>query len=151
MSNPLNLNLNLKGVDTSYPALAVGDYRAQIAGYEIKESSKTPGLFMLNIKLETLEPANDAKGKLLDPPFKFSSNLTLPGAPGAEPDHEEMRLKSLASFVDAVFNATAETRPDLNDETLNQLIGKQVIVKIKKSKDDTYGETEVKGFKAIVQ
>jgi len=145
----LNLNISIAGLDTSYPSLAVGEVLAQINSITPKESTKTPGLYMLAIGMETLEPSEDSKGKKLDPGFKFSSNLTLPN--GENQEHDEMRLKSLGSFVDACLKTDQTTRPDFSQEVVDRIIAEKAKVKvvIKKSKDDTFGETEVKGYKAL--
>ena len=145
----MSLVLQLKGIDTSFPSLAVGDHRVSIAAADLKESSKTPGLWMLKLQLETQEPSNNTKGQVMAPGHKFFTNITLPGQPGATPENEEMRFKSLASFVDAVMGTTQETRPDFDDAFIAALKDKQTIAVVKKAKDDSFGETEVKGFKPL--
>lgn len=154
-----NLNISLKDIDTSYPSLAVADYPMEIKKYEFKESSKTPGMWMFILILAVLEPAQDCKGKELPLGWETTARLTLPGAPGAVAEHEDMRNKSLASLLDAVFHTSLEAgdRPDFNEQTCNALIGKKVIACVKKNKPDKdtgevlYGETDVKSFKPLIQ
>lgn len=143
------LSISLKGVDTSYPTLNVGKVLSSLDGYEVKESQNKPGMFMIKLNMITEEPYNDTKGKLQPPGFKFSANLTLPGAPGAEAEHEEMRIKGLASFLDAALGTNIDDRPDMSAEVMEQCVKKKMMVKFKKSKDDTFGETQVSGFEFV--
>lgn len=146
-----NLNIDLTKTDTAFPSLAVSDYRCEIKKTDFKESTKTPGMWQFIITLALLEPANDVKGVQLNPGFEVNARLTLPGAPGAQPEHEEMRNKQLAVFIDAVTkNEDMATRPQFNEDFVNSLPGKQVIAVVKKNKDTEYGETDVKSFKPVV-
>ncbi len=149
MSNPFDMNISLAGVDTSYPTLSVGDHLVQIITIEPKESGNTPGLWMAKVSLETLEPTHDAKGKSVEPGFKFSANVTLPGQPGVAPEVEEIRIKSLAAFVDAALGTDISNRPDFSQETADKMINKKLRAVFKKSKDDKFGETQCQSFKAI--
>jgi len=149
MSNPLDIGLSLKGIDTSFPSLGVGEVRAVCRGIEVKESQKTPGLYMLKVTHELNEPYSDSNGKELQPGFKTSSMISLPGQPGVPDDQEEMRKKSVAAFIDVCLDTTIDNRPDLSQETLDLCVGKEYTLLVKKSKDDSYGPTEIRGFKAI--
>lgn len=162
MTLPLTaLDVNLSQVDTSFPSLATGQHRCELKKFDCQESKKTPGLFMLIITLSTLEPASDAKGKVLEPGFEFNTRLTLPGGPKVDSEKmsgeemEELRLKQLATFVDAACNSTQENRPPLTDQLLESLIGKQILVVMKAAKseqiDQGYSETEVARFKPVPQ
>lgn len=144
-----NLNISLKDVDTSFPSIAVGDVLSAVRAVTLEESKKTPGCWMLKVDFETLAPTFDTKDKELAPGFKFAARLTLPGQVGAE-EHDEMRMKSLCLFIDACLGTSdeAKDRPELA-EAINLVVGKQVLVTFKKSKDDQYGETEVKGYKYV--
>ena len=152
MSLPIgNLNIDLTQTDTSFPALAVGDYRTEIKKTEFKESTKTPGLWQFIVTVALLEPATDVKGKTVNPGFELNARLTLPGGPGVPPEHEEMRMKQLATFIDAVFNNEDQaTRPAFDEATINALPTKQVIIVVKKNKDTDYGETDIKSFKPVI-
>lgn len=152
MSLPLgNLNIDLSQTDTSFPALAVGDYRTEIKKTDLKESQKTPGMWQFLVTVALLEPATDTKGKTVEPGFSLNARLTLPGAPGAQPEHEEMRMKQLATFLDAAFNnEDMASRPAFNEATINALPGKQIIIVVKKNKDTDFGETDIKSFKPVV-
>jgi len=144
-----DLNINLKNVDTSFPSIAVGDVLSSVLSVVPEESKKTPGLWMLKVSFETLAPTTDTKGKDLPPGFKYAARITLPGQSGAE-EHDEMRLKSLCLFIDGCLGTSTEAgdRPGLN-EAMSLVVGKQVLVSFKKSKDDQFGETEVKGYKHV--
>jgi len=143
------LNISIKGIDTSMPTLAVGEYRVRITGHEFKESQKTPGMWMVRIKGETEEPATTTKGATVKPGFPVSTQLVLPGYPGSDEEKDAIFTRNIAAFVDAVFGTDQDTRPDFSQELLDQIVGKIVIVKIGKAKDDQFGETEVKSFKNL--
>lgn len=149
MDNPMDFSFSTKGVDTAFPSLAVGEYRVSFDEYKLKPT-KNPGEFQFRIGCSTQEPATDTKGKEHKPGFKLGFNLTTP----VGGDNDEIRIKMMAQFLDALLGTDDslegdKARPDFNSATLNSAQGKQFIVIVKKSKDDTYGETEVKGFKFI--
>lgn len=149
MNTPLSINLNTKGIDTSFPTLSVARHLVKVLGYELKESTNNPGLWMLRLSLETQEPAFSYKQKELPPGFKFNTNLTLPGDGSGE--HDELRLRALCLFMDAVDGTDQESRAEFSNEWLETIKEKKVVVEMKKSKDDTYGETEVKAFHNLPQ
>lgn len=148
-SGPLNLKLATKGVDTSYPALATAEYRVSVEKAEYKESGKTPGLWMLNVVTATQEPAYDTKGNLHQPGFKTTFNITLPSAEGGQ-EHDDTRTKQLCRFIDACLGTDQKTRPDYDEEVRNSFLNKQIIIVVKAAKDTTYGDTEVKDYKALI-
>ena len=139
--------IDLKGVDTSYPSVAPGKVRATIKGWEVKANEK--GGHRLALKFELAEPANSDKGEVLNPGFVFNSNLNLPDSPSG-PEQNERNKKSLAVFMDAVFNSEADSRPSFNSETMNACIDKQLVVTFKKKKEeDEFGSTQVSSYAAI--
>jgi hypothetical protein len=139
--------IDLKGVDTSYPSIAPGKVRATIKGWEVKANEK--GGHRLALKFELAEPANSDKNEVLSPGFVFNSNLNLPDSPSGE-EQNDRNKRSLASFMDAVFKSDAESRPAFNSETMNACIDKQVIVTFKKKKEvDEFGSTQVSVYAAI--
>lgn len=146
--NPLDIGLELRGVDTSFPSPAVGRHKVACRGIEPKESTNTPGLWMLKVTLELQEPADDAHGKPLQPGFKFTTNITLPGAPGADADTEAIRLKSTAAFVDAALGTTMDDRPNLK-EAIAMVPDKVFFVNMKKSKDEGFAPTQVGSFSPL--
>lgn len=150
-ANPMDFSFSTAGVDTSFPSLAVADYPVRIEKWEIKDAKDNQK--MVRLTLETLEPATDTRGRQHKPGFKLSTNLTLPTGTADSPgEHDEIRLKNIASFQDAVLGLGddgAASRPAFNSAFLNEAIGKKVKAVVKASKDTTYGDTEIKGFKHI--
>lgn len=147
-ANPLDFSFNLAGVETAYPALAVGEYPVTFEKWETKPT-KNDGEIMVRFTVSTLEPAFTVRGNTQEPPgFKLGFNITLPSA-NTPADQVTIRNRQMALFLDALYKTTQENRPPFNSETLNAAIGKPFIVVIKKAKDDQYGETEIKGYKPI--
>lgn len=154
MNGPLNTNIDLSSTDTSFPSLEAGEYPMSVVGFTSKET-KNAGQTMLRVELHLQAPAKDCKGNDISPGFPVFTNLTLPGAPGEEKQHRDIREKQITLFFDSVFKTSSpetrrasEWKGELSNEALNLAVGRIVKVVIKPSKDTTYGETEVKGFKA---
>jgi hypothetical protein len=149
--NPMDFSFSTGNVDTSFPSLAVADYPVKIEKWEMKDAKDN--LKMIKLTVETLEPSTDTNGKLHPPGFKITTNLSLPqGTPESPHEHDEMRLKSIASFQDAVMglpDGVYPARPPFSSAFLNEAIGKKVKAIVKPRKDTTYGDTEIKGFKHI--
>lgn len=150
--SPINVNLDTSGVETKFPSLNVGEYKASVAKIEPVESSNKPGLYMLKTTLALQEPATSTDGRPINPGFEFIHNITLPLAPGhadykAENDDPQtgIRIRSVSAFQDAALGTTKETREKLTNEVLTKMIGKVVKVHIKarKEKDPQYGDTQV--------
>lgn len=142
--NPMDFSFSMKGVDTAFPSLSVGEHRVAFNGFKVKPT-KNPGEHQFRVEVSVQEPFIDTKGKLQKEGFKSGFNLTTP----VGGDNDEIRIKMMARFLDALGGFDENSRPDFCTATLNGFIGKNFIVVVKKSKDDTYGETEIKDFKFI--
>lgn len=137
--DPLNLNIDITDVSTDFPSAAVGDHHVRITKAEVKAWSKSPG-HSLVITVANVNDLQTTSGEVI-PPGKFTAfyrlNLT-------ETEGFDFR-KNLARFSEAVFG----TKMPINNEFIAALVGQEFIAIFKPSKDTTYGDTEIKGCKAV--
>lgn len=147
----MDFSFSTKNVDTSFPSLAVADYPVKIERWDMKDAKNDQK--MIKLTVETLEPSTDTNGKLHPPGFKMTTNLTLPTGTADSPgEHDEIRIKNIASFQDAVLglpDGVNNDRPEFDGKFLNEAIGKKVKAIVKARKDTQFGDTEIKGFKFI--
>ena len=139
----LNLNVQLSGVDTSMPRLASGNYPLRIVKHEVVESKKVAGNNNLLMHFETTQPAESTRGDVIQPGYKLRRYYPLQqseteGAPAFERD--------LAVLIDAAYGTDASNRPNLSDETVLGMYGKEVLGSVKVEKDEAYGESNSIGF-----
>lgn len=153
---PINLNLPTDGIDTKFPSISAGEYKATVSKIEPKEYS-TPGTYGLDVTFTLQEPATSTANAPIAPGFEFRHNLSLPVANGHAKynevsDHPQngIRIRQLCAFLDACLGTTKETRPALTNDLLPRLVGTNVKVKIKNKKTpDQYGDTEVQSIEAL--
>lgn len=138
----LNLNIDTSATNTDFPALETGDKLARIVGYDLVEGKNN--WRGLAIKLETVNPEVDTKGKTLTPGFPFRYTLSLTQS---ESENAPDFTVGLARYLDAAFGEGGKAK-GFNDASLTESVGKEVLAIIKKAKDPQYGETECRGIKA---
>lgn len=158
MSLPINLNLDTAGIDTAFPSLSAGEYKATVSAVEPEESKNNAGMYFLVVKLVLQEPATSTKNAPIAPGFEFRHNVTLPldHSHASYKDENDgitppgFRIRSVSAFLDACLGTTKDTRPALTNDLLPKLVGSVVKVKIKNKKTpDQYGDTEVQSIDAL--
>ena len=147
MSDPLDLNIDLSGVDTTYPSLNAGTVPMMIVDSKVEPWKSDPSSRSWVLTLETTDRALSASGADLNPGFKQTFRLNL--QPGKSKDGEEIdHLRPLTLGIEAIFGE----RRSLNSETISAAVGRAVlaVVKNRKNPDDGFGATEIKSLKPAI-
>ena len=130
-------NIDLSNVDTEMPVLCDGTYNFEIKEFEVAENKKKTG-HNLCVKFALTTPGDSVKAR-----ERGESNDISPGFqvrkyyPLQQSDNENAPdfRRDLAVLQEAALGAKGE----LNNETLEQLRGKQVAIKVKVTDSDVYG------------
>lgn len=127
MQDPLNVNVELAGVETTLPLLPEADYPVQVAEATIDPNKDKTGL-NLNLKLVTLSEHKATDDRTVKPNFP----LFMVAALQARDDSKDVDAfkRSLGEIVDALFGTTKVDRPTFNRELVTQMIGKQAIASV---------------------
>jgi len=143
----LDLNIELKDVDTSMPRLESNTYLLGIKEVKIEPSKQGEGKRNLLVVFATKEEANSTAGGTISPGFQLRKYYPLQQSPKENaPDFR----RDISILIDAAFAVTAESRPDLTSDTLSGLVGREVVASVKVKQDDTYGEVnEIGMLKAV--
>lgn len=124
MNDPLNIQLDGRGVDTSTPVLPAGDYPLQIVESTIQSNKAQSGLNW-HLKLATTQEYTSPDGKSIRPNFPVFMDIALQPAENST-DAEAFKRQVFAA-QDAVVGSDASNRPLFNHEFVQQAIGKTVI------------------------
>lgn len=135
----LDLDIPLEGVDTDYPSLSVGKHPVEIVGQAIKPGKKNPTDKYWTLTLKTLADTENTKGAPLPAGFQTFYRLGLQEREGFD------FRRPLAKLVEAAFGQ----KLNFNKDTRDAIVGKHIVVVVKKSKDPEYGETEIKDVEAL--
>lgn len=143
-NQPLDISLNLSGTKTAVPMFADGtSVRLRLVALsQIKgEKGNT-----LRFEYELMDPAADTEGGTINPGAfgsKFFDNIAL----YAKPDAKDPKWfeKTIAQRIDALLGTGdvgnkkgKPQRPDLSPQLVPQLIGKELIAKMKVQADDNF-------------
>lgn len=126
MQDPLNIEIQLQGVDTSYPLAPEGDYPFQIVGNKLGPNyDKTVSCW--EPELVSTSPIIAIDGREIPVNSKFF--LQWPVDLEAKPDAKDPSLfrTTLCNTVDAIFGSTKDNRPAFNKAMLDSAVGKIVL------------------------
>lgn len=160
MPLPLSaLQTDITSVDTRppTPSIAPNGHRCVLKKWDSSESGNTAGLFLLRLTFETCEPIIDTKGETHKPGWLLNTRLTLPGGPCADSqnmsadEQKALRERQFASLIDALRGSEAMPRPQPTDELFDSFLDKQCMLVYKKSKDDSFGETDCGSYRLVPQ
>ena len=127
MNDPLNVSVELAGVETTIPLLPDADYPVQVAEATIDANKDKSGL-NLNLKLVTLNENTSTDGRTVKPNFPLFTVAALQAREDSK-DVEAFK-RSLGEIVDALFGTTKADRPVFNRDLVTQMIGKQAIATV---------------------
>lgn len=143
-NQPLDISLNLSGTKTAVPMFQDGTMvklRLQSLSQIKGEKGNT-----LRFEYELVEPAPDTDGGVIQPGAfgsKFFDNIAL----YAKPDAKDPKWfeKTIAQRIDALLGTgdpgnkkNKPVRPDLSPQLVPNLIGKELIAKMRVQNDDNY-------------
>lgn len=142
---PLDITLNISQAKTAVPMVADGHMcRWRFEKASTVKSEKGP---QLKFEYHLVDPAPDTEGGTIQPGAfgaTFFENIALYAKPDAkDPKWYEKRI---ASRVDALLGTgdvgnkkNKPPRPDLTPETVSQMIGKELVAKMKVRTGDYIG------------
>ncbi len=128
MNDPLNINIQLEGVDTTLPLLPEQDYPLNVAESAINTNKKGTGNNWA-LKFVTTQPATAVDGRDVKVGFPLFMQIALQPAEDAK-DPEGFK-RQLGQAVDALFATTKDNRPALTHALIQSAVGKQVIATVK--------------------
>lgn len=145
--NPLDLNIELAGIDTSMPRLKPGNYLASIKEVKIEQNKAGTGQNML-VVFSTMEEAPSLTDDIIPAGWTLSKYYPLQQSENEKaPDFR----RDICRLIDAAFNITDDSeRPALTGQTLAQLVGQEVALKVRTRESEEYGiQNEISGVTAI--
>lgn len=147
MNEPLNLNIGLGDVDTSMPRLASGKHLMGIKKAEVGPNKAGTGHNLL-VSFATKEPAESTAGDVLNPGFQVRKYYPLQQS---DKENAPDFRRDIAVLIDAAYNVDdANNRPTLSQETIAGLVGREVVVTVKVTQSDEYGEQNEVGMISAV-
>ncbi len=148
MEEPLQLDIPTQEVDTAMPRLIDGDYPCRVDKQEIVPSKQGEGKHNLLVIFKTTVPAESQKGDSVNAGYPVRKYYPLQQS--ENPDAPDFR-RDLCLLLDAAYNVEdPANRPNITNDTLAGLMGKEVLVKVKLVDDEEYGwSNEVRGVNAI--
>jgi hypothetical protein len=143
-AQPLSISLNLSGTKTAIPMVQDGAMvRLRLLSLTQVAGDKGNSL---KFEYDLLDPAPDTEGGTINP-GAFGSKIFEQVAMYAKPDAKDPTWfhKVIAQRIDALLGTGDEgnkkgkpTRPDLSSELVPQLIGKELVAKMKVQQDDNF-------------
>ena len=146
MTDPLNINVSLAGVETSLPLLPEGDYTFQVVESAVGTNKDQNGLNW-SLKLALTTPAVAVDGREIQPNFPVYHTLALQAKEGSK-DVDAFR-RSLGEAVDAMFGTDKTNRPDFNQALVGESVGKLVLAHIYIDEWQGKNSNKIKRLKAV--
>lgn len=139
MTDPLQVAIPLKGVESSLPLLPEADYVLQCTESSIDPNKDKTG-YNWNLKLNTTEVYTSTDNREVKPNFPFYFTLAL--QPREDSKDKEAFVRNLCEAVDALFGTTKEDRPEMSRELVTAAVGKRCIAHV--YQDEWQGKTNNK-------
>lgn len=140
----LDINVNLREVDTSMPVLEKGKYGAVIKDCEVLENKEKTG-HNLKVSFATIEPGTSTKGEPVNPGFPLSRFFPLQQSsnPKAPPF-----LRDICKLIDAALGTDDTTRPENLNSALEDIKGRELtlVLTVREATDEYDATNDVRGF-----
>src|SRR6266446_1307769 len=143
-NQPLSISLNLSGTKTAIPMVKDGEMvKLRLVSLSQIKGDKGNSL---RFEFDLVDPAPDTEGSTINP-GAFGSKIFENVAMYAKPDAKDPKWyeKKISNIVDGLLGTGdagnkkgKPTRPDLSAELVPQLIGKELVVKMKVQQDDNF-------------
>lgn len=127
MTDPLNIEVQLEGVETTLPLLKDGDYRVQVKESSIDPNKDQTGLNW-NLTLGIVDPVEAEDGRQVNPGFPLFMTLALQARPDSK-DPEAFK-RSIGETVDALFGTSKSDRPAFNRALATEAVGKTALATV---------------------
>lgn len=136
MNDPLNVQIPITEVDTTFPLLAESDQEFTVASSTIEGNYDKTGL-QWSLAFSLVNPAVAINGKEIKPGTRFFPDWPLQLQPredgkGGAVWSGSMAEKSLVATVDAIFGTSLEAgdRPVFNQELVASAVGRKLIGRV---------------------
>lgn len=133
----LDLNVDIRDVETTMPRLQTGQYRFKIGELEVNENKAKTGR-NLTVQFILDENALTTKGKPANPGLLVFRHYPLQQS--TNPKAPDFR-RDLVALIDAALNITDPNQRPTLSEGINSLQGRTVIGHVIVEDDPKYGET----------
>ena len=121
MTDPLQVNVALDGVETSIPLLPEGDYQVQVKESSVDSNKDKTGLNW-NLKLGLASATTAVDGRAVNPDFPLFAVCALQARDDSK-DPEAFK-RQISSVVDALFGTDKTNRPNFTAELVQTAVGK---------------------------
>lgn len=123
MEDPLNIDMDLTGVETTIPTMKSEDVKLQCAESAIQPNKDRTG-HNWHLKFVTTDTLTAVDGREIKPGFPLYLDVALQARDDAtDPKGFE---RGLSSAIDALFGSTKANRPRFNNELVGAAKGKIV-------------------------
>lgn len=146
MIDPLNISVELQGVETSLPLLPEANYIMQIVESTIDPNKDQNG-YNWNLKLATTSPTTAVDGREVQPNFPVFTVMALQAK--ADSKDPEAFKRNLGDAVDAIFGTDKTNRPAFNMALVQEAIGKQVQAHVIVDEYQGRQNNKIKRMKAV--
>lgn len=141
MTGPLNLNVELAGVDTARPLIPDNSQVPMLVKEVAVDDNKARTGKNLIVTFATAAPCVSTKNKQINPGFVLTKYYPLqPSQKQIDSGMGDRPFIDLSMLVDALFGTDESNRPNLTGEVVSQMTGKQALVVIRIRDSEDYGE-----------
>lgn len=127
MQDPLSINIQTQGIETTLPLLPEGDYIVQVKESSIDPNKDENGLNW-NLKLGLVSGCTAIDGRNINPDFPVFTVAALQAK--ADSKDPEAFKRTLGEWLDALFGCTKDNRPALTHELVASAVGKTVLATV---------------------
>jgi hypothetical protein len=141
------LNIDIAGIDTTRPLYSDRtDVPCVIDSVDVVENKAKNGYNMVVVFASTEAIPASVEGKTVPTGNKLTKYYPLQASEKQEAaDMGDKFKEDIALLFDAAFQTDKETRPNLTEETLQALFGKEVLITARFRDDETYGQSNEVG------
>ena len=119
--DPLNVSVQLGGVDTTLPLLPEGDYLVQCVDSSVDPNKDKTG-YNWNVAVALTDAHTAIDGREIKPGFKLFTTIALQDREDSA-DTEAFK-RPLSETVDALLGTNKDSRPDFNREVVDSVKGR---------------------------
>lgn len=124
LQDPLSINIEGQGIDTTIPVLADGDKLLKVIESSIKTNKDGTGLnWELKLGLENGEISRD--GREVKPGFPLFVRIAC--QPAKDSTDVEAFKRQIFAAVDALFGTTKDNRPAFNQTLVTSAVGRPAV------------------------
>lgn len=123
MTDPLNISVELAGINTQIPLLPEADYLCQVKESTVEKNKDGTG-HNWNLTLGLASPTTSQDGREVKVDFPLFVTTAL--QPAKDAKDADGYKRGICQNVDAIFGSTQESRPTFNMQLVQDAVGKMV-------------------------